>query len=153
MKSIEQIYNQARRIYIFRISTFVIIPISALGFIIPYFFISSDDAAHILFSAFIISSLISILINFIIMLEYFSKRKVLKYYIILYEKFPKTDISILLLLCFYLIQNKKIYSLEKSHYYNKQLNFLGKLFGINYIKETDEKEVGEILQYAKNINI
>ena len=153
MKSIEQYYNKARRSYIFMLSIFVITPISALGFFIPFLFIPNTNAAYILFSAFIISSLFSILLSFIIMLEFFSKKKVMKYYVVLYDKFPKTDKSLLLLLCFYLIQNKKIYSLEKSHYFNKQLSFTGKLFRIKYNKETDEKKVGEILQYAKNINI
>ncbi len=153
MKSIEQFYNQARRTYIIRLSLFVIIPITAISFFISYFFISSEDVGYILFAAFIISALFSSFISFIIMLEFFSKRKVMKHYIALYDKFPKTDKSLLLLLCFYLIQNKKIYSLEKSHYYNKQLNFMGKSFGIKYNKETDEEEVGEILQYAKSINI
>ncbi len=87
------------------------------------------------------------------MLEFFSKRKVMKNYIVLYDKFPKCNKSLLLLLCLYLIQNKKIYSLDKSHYYNKQLKQMGNLFGIKYNKDADEKEVGEILQYSKSINI
>ena len=153
MKSIEQLYNQAKRTYIIRLTLFTIIPYSLLTFFITYFFLNTEVATiNILFRAFLSSIFVGILIGFTTMITVFKKSKVLKHYNILYKSYANVDRSLLLLLSFYLIQNKKVYSLEKAHYFNKQMRFLSKSFGIAYSKEEDEELIKEILIFSKNTN-
>ncbi len=153
MKSIEQLYNIARRTYILRLSIITIIPYAALTFLFAYFVLNdSEGILSALFRAFILSITFAIFSSSLTMITIFKKSKVIKHYNILYDKFHKIDKSLLLLLSLYLIQNKKIYSLEKKHYFNKQMKFLSKSFGISYNTEEDEEVVQEILFFAKSIN-
>ncbi|OYT11170.1 MAG: hypothetical protein B6I18_05275 [Bacteroidetes bacterium 4572_112] len=153
MESIEQLYNRAKRTYIIRLTLFTIIPYSLLTFSISYLFLNTEIATiNILLRAFISSIGTGILMSFIIMITVFKKSKVLKHFNILYKPYANIDRSLLLLLSFYLIQNKKVYRLEKPHYFNKQMRFLSKSFGILYNKDTDEDIVKEILIFSKNTN-
>ena len=153
MKSIEQLYNIARKTYVFRLSVYTIIPYAAIMFLFVYFVLNdSSNALSSLFRAFILSVASAIFTSYIIIFTIFRKQRVLKYYNILHSKFPNVDKSLLLLISFYLIQHKKVYSLVKKHYFNKQLKQMGKSFGIKYYEEKDEDEVQNILIFAKNTN-
>ena len=153
MKSIEQLYNIARKTYIFRLSALIIIPYAALTFLFVYFVLNdSSNALSSLFRAFILSVTSAIFTSYITIFTIFRKQRVLKYYNVLHSKFPTVDKSLLLLISFYLIQNRKVYSLEKKHYFNKQLKQMGKSFGIKYYEENDEDEAQNILIFAKSTN-
>ena len=153
MESIEQLYNKARRAYILRLTTVIIIPYTLITFSITLLILNNESATiNLLLRAIISSIIFGMGSTFIIMLTIFRKPKVLNHYNILYREFPNTNTSLLLLLSFYLIQNKKMYSLEKKHFFNKQMNFLSKSFNIKYNKHDDENIVQEILIFAKNTN-
>ena len=127
MKSIEQLYNKARITYIIRLSVFTIIPYSALTFLFTYYVLNdSEDVLSALIRTFVLSITFAFFSASITVMTIFKKSKVIRYYNILYSKFHKVDKSLLLLLSLYLIQNKKVYSLEKKHYFNKQMKFLSK---------------------------
>ena len=153
MKSIEQLYNLAKRTYILRLTLFTIIPLSTVTFITTYFISNNDIATlSIMIRALLTSVIIASGISYITIITAFRKAKVLKHYNLLYKSFANADKSLLLLISLYLIQNKKTYSLEKPHFFNKQIRLMSKSFGIKYDKEKDEEIVKEILIYSKNIN-
>ena len=153
MKSIEQLYNKAKKTYIFRLTLLNIIPYTLVLFLMTYFVFNIEiDSFYKILFAFVLSIFNGIFLAFIIMITSYKKSKVIRHFNLLLEIFPETNKSLLLLLSFYLIQNRKMYNLEKKHFFNKQMRFLSKSFGIAYNKDKDEAKVEEILIYSKNIN-
>jgi len=153
MQNFDKLYNRARLVFIQRISLVTILPYTIVSFLFTYLTSANNSSsASILFYSFVSSVVMGVLVSVITMSTVFSKKKVYNYCNILQDKFPNSDFSLLLLLSFYLIQNYKVYSLEKPDYFNRQLKVFSKSYGILYTKEDDEDEVKEILEFAKHTN-
>ncbi len=153
MQNFDKLYNRARLVFIQRISLVTILPYTIVSFLITYLSSANNSSsASILFYSFVSSVVIGVLVSVITMNTVFSKKKVYNYCNILQDKFPNSDFSLLLLLSFYLIQNYKVYSIEKPDYFNRQLKVFSKSYGILYTKEEDEDEVKEIIEFAKHTN-